>query len=175
MVRSARPFPGRRVAALDVKLVLPYPVSANRYWRSFVPKGWTRAVVHLSDDAKAYKNAVGWIAKQAGFKSPTDKPIEIGKIILVPPATRMRKAAGSDELVEVKNGTVLNLDNALKVTIDALNEIVYVDDEQIKRIRGPIEYGEPQGKGALIIEIEEFVPPAAPLFVELPATASAWP
>lgn len=159
------------------RLILPYPVSANRYWRSFVPKGWTRAVVHLSDEAKQYKKAVGWIAKAAGFREPTEKPIEIGAITLVPPATRKRRDPKTKLLVERKNSAALNLDNALKVTIDALNEIVYVDDEQIKRIRGPIEYAEPQGQGALIIDIEEFIPPPAPLFAELGTekAASIWP
>ena len=56
--------------AQEITLVLPWPVSANRYWRSFVPRGHQRAIVTLSDEAKAYKQEVGWLAKAAGVKSP---------------------------------------------------------------------------------------------------------
>ena len=41
-----------------VRLVLPSPPSANRYWRSFVPRAGTRAITVVSDEAKAYKRDV---------------------------------------------------------------------------------------------------------------------
>ena len=53
-----------------IELTLPYPISANRYWRSFVPRGHQRAIVTLSDEAKAYKQEVGWLAKKAGIREP---------------------------------------------------------------------------------------------------------
>lgn len=37
-----------------MKLILPYPVSSNRYWRSFVPKGWTRALSTTTLDVVAF-------------------------------------------------------------------------------------------------------------------------
>jgi crossover junction endodeoxyribonuclease RusA len=161
-----------------MKLVLPYPVSANRYWRSFAVrrKGQNHysAIVAVSDEALAYKSLVGWTARAAGLKEPSTKPVEIGSILLVPPATRERKDPRSGVMVEVKNGVVINIDNALKVTFDALNGVAYVDDAQIKRIKGPIEYGEPQGKGGLIIEIYEFIPPPAPIFAAI-EEAATWP
>ena len=49
-----------------ITLTLPYPVSANVYWRSFVPRGHSRAIVTLSDEAKAYKAAVGKLVREAG-------------------------------------------------------------------------------------------------------------
>jgi len=132
-----------------MKLELPYPVSANRYWRSFVPKGWTRAVVHLSDEAKRYKRDVGWLAKQAGYHQPTRRPIAL-HLTLVP-----------------RNGVVMDLGNCLKIAEDALQGIVYENDKQVRSIA--IEYGEPDGKGALIVDVSEFVPAAAPLFAEAAA------
>lgn len=147
-----------------MRLVLPYPVSANAYWQSFVPKGQTRAIVHLSTEAKRYKRDVAWIAKQAGIRNPTDRPVEIGSIILIPRAYRLRIDPKTLDRVQVKNSTVMDLDNCIKVTLDALKGIAYVDDAQIKRIRGPIEYSEPDGQGGLVIEIEEFIPPIPPLF-----------
>lgn len=61
-----------------MKLVLPYPVSANRYWRTIVakrkadagPMAKARALTFVSDEAKAYKQEVGWKAKAAGMRMP---------------------------------------------------------------------------------------------------------
>lgn len=131
-----------------MKLILPYPVSANRYWQSFVPKGWTRAVVHPSTEAKDYKKAVGWIAKAAGLDGPTQKPLEL-RFTLCPRTNKDGSASA----------VVLDLGNALKVAEDALQGIVYVNDKQVKRIG--MQYGEPVAEGSLIVEVEEFRPPMA--------------
>jgi crossover junction endodeoxyribonuclease RusA len=130
-----------------MKLVLPYPVSANRYWQSFVPKGWTRAVVHPSTEAKAYKKAIGWIAKQAGMRSPTDKPIAL-TFTLHP---RMNKDGSA-------SAVVLDLGNCLKVAEDALQGIVYENDKQVRSIT--MGYGPPITDGSLVVEVIEFVQPA---------------
>jgi crossover junction endodeoxyribonuclease RusA len=118
-------------------------------YRSFVPKGWTRAVVHLSDEAKAYKRAVGWIAKAAGFRQPTSGPVAL-RLTLVP-----------------RNRVVMDLSNCLKIAEDALQGIVYENDKQVRSIS--IAYGDPDGKGALIVDVAEFIPTAAPLFAEAAA------
>lgn len=115
-----------------MRLILPYPVSANRYWRSFVPRGHKRAIVVVSDEAKAYKAECGWIAKHAGAK-PASGAVEM-RIRLVP-----------------KNKVCMDLDNALKVTIDALKGIVYADDAQVYRIVA--ERADPDGKARLEVEI----------------------
>jgi crossover junction endodeoxyribonuclease RusA len=145
-----------------MKIVLPYPVSANRYWRSFAYLDRTtkkpRSVTVPSDEAKAFKQEVGWRAKAAGFKEPTTKPIEIASITLSPRAKKDGTASA----------TVLDLGNCWKVVEDALQGIVYVNDKQIKRIR-LVEYGPPSDEGALIIDVVEFVPAAAPLFAEATA------
>ncbi len=50
--------------------------------------------------------------------------------------------------------TVIDLDNALKVTLDALQGIAYANDKQVRRIAA--EYaGEPEQGGGLTVEIEE--------------------
>lgn len=125
-----------------MKLELPYPVSANRYWRSFVPKGWKRAVVHPSDEARAYKRECAWLAKAAGFK-PLGGAVEL-HILLIP-----------------ANRVCMDLDNALKVSIDALRGIVYEDDAQVYRIVA--ERRAPDGKARLEVEAQPFDMPV-PLF-----------
>lgn len=106
-----------------VELVLPWPTSANAYWRSFVPKGWKRPVVHVSDEGKAFQREVQRIVRAK----------RVGKLLgpllleatLHPPDRR-----GHD------------LDNRLKPMIDALKLAgVFVDDVQIREIHakfGPV-------------------------------------
>jgi len=119
-----------------VKLMLPYPVSANRYWRSFVPRGQKKAVVCLSKEAKSYKAEVGWIAKAAGAKKPIEGPVEM-RVRLVP-----------------KNRVCMDLDNCLKVTLDSLKGIVFGDDAQVFKITA--ERGDPDEQGARL-EVEVLI------------------
>ena len=104
-----------------MKLLLPYPVSANRYWRTVVAqrRGGSkkpRALTFVSDEAKNYKTECAWRAKEAGFKIPMTGAVEL-RMRLVP-----------------KNRICIDLDNALKISIDALKGIVYADDAQVWRI-----------------------------------------
>lgn len=137
-------------------LNLPYPVSANDFMGSFIPKGGTRPIPFVTPEAKRFKKECGWIAKAAGMSGPTTRPIEIASVILHP---RSIGPAGK------KTGATMDLDNVLKVSLDSLKGVVYVDDRQIQRIRN-VEYGDRTEHGALIIEIIEFVPKAAPIFAE---------
>lgn len=127
-----------------MKLVIPYPISANRLWRSFVPKGHRRAIVVVSEEGKAFKSEVAWLAKAAGMRSPFTGRVEV--VVRLYPARpldaakRMRKHGdGWDDTVRS-----LDLDNALKVTIDALKGIAYEDDRQVWRLTA--ERMEPDGE-----------------------------
>lgn len=142
-------------------LVLPYPVTANLYWRStaYIDKQTKlpRAVTYPSGEAKAYKEQVGWLAKVAGYKEPSKRPVSL-KIVLCP---RLLNKNGD------RTGVVMDLSNAWKVAEDALQGIVYVNDRQVKKLA--LEYGPGSDKGALIVEVAEFVPAPAPLFAEAAA------
>ena len=88
-----------------IRLTLPTPPSANRYWRTY------RNRVTVSAEAKTYKTAVGWIAR-----SVIDEPLQ-GDIAVT--LRVYRKAKRGD------------LDNYSKVGLDSLNGIAYLDDSQI--------------------------------------------
>lgn len=129
-----------------MKLILPYPVSANRYWRTVVahrrdgPKK-PRALTFVSEEAKAFKQECGWRARAAGCK-PASGLVEL-RVVLIP-----------------KNRVCMDLDNALKVTIDALKGIVYADDAQVFKIVA--ERRDPDPAGArLEVEILPLVLPMA--------------
>lgn len=88
-----------------MKVVLPYPPSANRYWRTF--RG--RAV--LSAEAKAYKKQVAAILAAAGHQ-PLTGPVAYTAHVYRP----------------LKSG---DLDNRLKVLSDALTGFAWLDDKQV--------------------------------------------
>jgi crossover junction endodeoxyribonuclease RusA len=88
-------------------LVLPFPPSANRYWRSVPGRG-----VLLSAEARRYKEDAGMVALAAGVR-PVDGPVAL-TVTLYRPAKRG------------------DLDNRIKVLLDALGGgIAYRDDSQV--------------------------------------------
>lgn len=125
-----------------MKLMLPYPVSANRYWRSFKARNSNYVNVVISDEAKVFKQECGWMAKKAGLISPVSGHLEL-RIVLHPIKPKTIRLDS-----EVR---CMDLDNALKVSIDALKGICYHDDNQIRRLCA--EKGEPIEHGGLSVEI----------------------
>lgn len=131
------------LARSSVSIVLPYPVSANRYWRSFAVGG--RAIVTLSPEAKAFKQEVQWLAANAGVRKPLTGRIDL-QVQLYPKrpldfAKRCRKDPDGWE-----DGILcMDLGNCEKVLCDALNGIAWVDDKQIRRMlllrESPDEHG----------------------------------
>ena len=111
--------------------LLPYPPSANRYWRSF------RGFTVVSAEAKEYKLAVHKIVGN----NTTDKNVQLS-IKLLPKLTR----AG------IASKVCLDLDNCLKVALDALQGCLYVNDNQVRKIK--LQYGEPVKDGGLLIRYE---------------------
>jgi len=148
LASSKLPVHGTRPVPAAVKLVLPYPVSANRYWRTFIPKGQHRPLTLVSEDAKAYKEEIGWLAKAAGVRAPIPGVVEL-RIRLVP-----------------DSGVCMDLDNCLKVSIDALKGIVFGDDSQVYRITA--ERTDPVAKGGKRLEVE-VLPYALPMALEAAA------
>lgn len=89
-------------------ITLDYPPSANRYWRH------DRGVTHRSTQADAYIAGVVWTCKLAGLEPVTDD------VRLSVRVYRPRRAG--------------DLDNTLKVLIDAMRGWAYEDDGQIAEI-----------------------------------------
>lgn len=91
-----------------VTVVFPYPPSANAYWRH------NRGRTHVSDEARKYRNAVKLMALAAGWR-----PQE-GECSVVVDVYRPQRRG--------------DLDNTLKVLLDALRGAAYRDDSQVKTI-----------------------------------------
>jgi len=135
-----------------VIVTLPYPVSANAYWRSRIvqPKGGAPFVsTYISTEAKQYKEAVAWLLKAKGVREALPGRIAV-HMRLYPKrpkdyATRMRKHG------DLWDDTVmrLDLDNARKVIYDALKDIAFADDKCIFQDSG--EVMEPDGRDACVM------------------------
>ncbi|MEI5996812.1 RusA family crossover junction endodeoxyribonuclease [Paraburkholderia bengalensis] len=151
-----------------ITVTLPYPISANRYWRTRVikPKAGPAIVsTYVSAEAKAYKEQVGWILRAAGVREPIAGRIAVA-YTLYPNRpqdyrTRMRK------LGDAWHDTVqcIDLDNAQKVLLDALKGVAFEDDAWVRRITA--ERAEPDGEARLVVTIEAIAAPVAQAGLDL--------
>lgn len=109
-----------------IELTLPFPPSANVYWRTAVRGG--HAVTYVSAAAKDFKEQVGWICRAAGLRTPIEGRVRIS-VALYPArpqdwARRVKKLGLTwDDSVRC-----IDLDNANKVLLDSLKGVAIVDD-----------------------------------------------
>lgn len=119
------------------QLILPYPISTNRYWRSF------RGMTVKSTEAREYKAAVQVIAAYEGVCDPLQCGVKLD--MSYHPKRPQKYQPGQ----AVRS---MDLDNVMKVAIDCLNGIAYADDKQITHLS--IRKGEPIPDGGLVIAWE---------------------
>lgn len=113
---------------------LPYPISANRYWRR------SGHVMHVSDAAKKYKQDAHLLAIAAQMR-----PIGGNVILTVRVSPKLTKKGTASKVL-------LDLDNCLKVLIDCLIGIAYADDKQVRKIVA--EYVDPIVGGGVEVEVK---------------------
>lgn len=156
-----------------IVVTLPYPISANRYWRSYVPRGHKRAIVTLSDEAKAYKREVRIALREAGVDDVVQGRLAVHIQLYPKRPADWEKRARRDPLGWDESVLCIDLDNARKVLYDAMSEVVYVDDSQVWRDSG--ERMEPDEHGARVVvtisRIERTSPQASLIADEAPAWA----
>lgn len=146
-----------------IELTLPYPISANRYWKTRVMTvgGHMQACTYVSKEAKEFKEHVGWLARAAGVRAPLLGRVAIA-YTLHPhrPQDYLRRMkrdpAGWEDTVQC-----IDLDNAQKVLLDALKGIVMEDDKWVRSITAT--RGEPVEGGRLVVRIS---PAAAPVVAQ---------
>lgn len=114
--------------------MLPYPVSANEYWRV------QRGRVRVSKKALAYKADIGSLWRM--FARPMIATGPVGVELLLHPRITVK---GEESKV------CLDLDNTVKVTLDALNGVAYLDDKQVRRLVA--EFADPVEGGALSLRV----------------------
>lgn len=118
-------------------MTLGYPVSANRYWRT------CRGRTFRSAEADRYKDSAKRAASLAGLPQ-FDGPVAV-YIALHPKLTKKGVASLAR----------MDLDNCIKVTLDALNGVAYRDDSQVVKLMA--EIGPPAMGGALRVTVKGVV------------------
>ena len=124
-------------------LTAPYPPSMNRVWRSGQGRTYTPATV------TAYKRQIFHLACSLGLARPGSEPVAV-RLILRPirpkDAEKREKRLGCMWHLGVR---CMDIANAEKAALDALQGIAYHDDKQIVRLT--LERGLPVDGGALEI------------------------
>ena len=118
-------------------VTLPYPPSANRYVRHTVNGSYR------TREANAYRRQAQLMAMAAGMRVRHFGPVAI-RAVLHPRLTKRGTAS------EVR----VDLDNCLKVALDALQGIAFENDRQVTRI--VLEVGYPLDGGGLTVEVAEW-------------------
>jgi len=132
-----------------VTLVLPYPISANRYWASRVIRvkatGKWMSMTYVTPEAKAYQQDVGLLALRAGVRSPIKGRCWISLELYPHRPLDWAKRARKDPDYWADTVQRIDLGNCEKVMSDALNGIAWTDDKQHheihKYVRDPDEHG----------------------------------
>jgi crossover junction endodeoxyribonuclease RusA len=136
-----------------ITLVLPYPISANRYWRNRVAKGVS--LTYVSAEAKAFKREVQIIAMQCGIKSPFPGRVQIDLKLYPKRPLDYAKRARLDPATWDDTVQCLDLDNARKVLYDAFKGVLIIDDKFVRRDSG--ERMEPDGEARVVVTITPLV------------------
>jgi len=146
-------------------LIVPYPISGNRYWRPV--RIGNHITIVPTKEAKAYRSDIAYAARAAGLVTPIDGRVRVA-IELYPqrPQDWVKRARanpfGWDDDVRC-----IDLDNATKVLFDALKGVAFGDDKYV------FEYSakrmEPDGEARVVVRIEAISQPAlAELPMDLP-------
>lgn len=140
-----------------IRLTLPYPPSANRYWRHSARGGFAK--VHLSAEAKAYREDVAWRARLAGMQPIAGRVALTVRLFPHLPKDWQRRQRKDPETWD-DTVQCIDLGNCEKVLSDALNGVAWRDDSQHRRI--VLERMPPDERGARVeIEIASLAPASA--------------
>ena len=147
---------------------LPYPLSANKYWRP-VHVGNHISIVPTKE-AQAFREKVGWMCKAAGIRAPLLGRISVHLQLYPHRPLDWKKRMRDHGATWDDSVMCIDLTNAEKVLLDALNGLAFEDDKRIFRYSA--ERMEPDEKGArVVLRIEKLAVPQ-PQGELLPATAA---
>ena len=136
-----------------IVLTLPYPISANRYWRP-VRIGQHITIVPTTE-AKQYRKQVVEIVLRAGIVNPLRGRVAVDVQLFPHRPLDWVKRARKDPISWDDTVQCLDLDNANKVLLDSLKGAAIEDDKWVRRLRS--ERMEPDGEARVIVRIEQLV------------------
>ena len=140
-------------------IVLPYPVSANRYWQTVARQQRGGRGVHViaqtivSEAGKEYRLRCAWYVQQI-IRTPLKGPVIVaGHLYGARPQDWEKRARKDRNWFD--NAQVIDTGNADKVVLDAMNGVAYEDDKQVRLLT--MQRMEPDEHGArLELMVAEF-------------------
>lgn len=133
-----------------IRLTVPYPPSANRYWRTTVIG--RRVQTYVSAEGKAYREDVAWRARVLGVQPIAGRVALTVRLYPHRPQDWKRRQRKDPETWD-DTVQCIDLGNCEKVLSDALNGVAWIDDKQHRRI--VLERMEPDDQGArLEVEVD---------------------
>lgn len=145
-----------------IRLTLPYPISANRYWRQFVlGKGKAARMMQApSAEAKAYKAAVQQAAVLNCIGRPIAGRVRIDVQLFPQRPQDWARRARLNPSTWDDDVRCIDLDNANKVLLDALKGVAIEDDRWVRELHS--QRMEPDGEARVVVTITSLAVPAAP-------------
>lgn len=137
-----------------IELILPYPISANRYWASRTVKARGKVAfttTYVTAEAKAYKLQVSWAAVAVGITVPKPGRVAIAYQLYPHRPLDYKKRMAKDPYTWDDTVQCIDLDNAQKVLLDALKGVVMDDDKFVRKINA--ERMEPDEFGARLVVV----------------------
>lgn len=136
----------------QITLTLPYPISSNRYWATRVvsPKGKRpMAITYVTPEARDFKAEVLELARAAGILAPMLGRVQVEAWLYPnrPQDYQKRQRQHGEQWDDTVQ--CLDLDNAMKVLLDALKDVVMADDKFVRRIAS--QRMEPDDKPARVV------------------------
>jgi crossover junction endodeoxyribonuclease RusA len=144
----------------SVTVILPPAVSANVYWRTRVVKNI--AMTYVSSEAKAFKAEVARRLHAVGCRKPIIGRVAVEMKLYPHRPLDWQKRAQKLGATWDDGVRSIDLDNAIKVTLDAMKGIAFDDDVWVRRINA--QRMEPDGEARVVVTI-------SPIAVEQPQTA----
>lgn len=145
------------MADLPLTMKLPYPVSANRYWRKLPLRGQkgAREIMVVSDEGKAYKDDIGWRVKSYGVTAPVSGRVKLDVQLFPKRPLDWAKRAGDNPLFWDDEVARIDADNVPKVLFDALKGVLFNDDFWVFKFG--VEIMEPIGEAHVLVHFDRYV------------------
>lgn len=135
-----------------IELTLPYPVSANRYWKTVWPRGCGRPVTTVTPEARAYRETVREVVNKAGIVRPLPGRVKVAYVLYPKRPLDWKRRARANPVCWDDTVQCIDLDNAQKILFDALEGVVFENDRLIRQIEG--KRAVPDGAARIELQVE---------------------
>ena len=139
----------------SITVTLPPPVSANVYWRTRVVKNM--AMTYVSAEAKAFRAEVLALLLAAGVREPFPGRVAVSMQLYPHRPLDWQKRQRTLGATWDDGVRSIDLDNSIKVTLDAMKGVAFIDDVWVRQITA--ERMEPDGEARVVVTVTALATP----------------